>query len=161
MAEKASTTAIVALCISIGTAAFSVYQWWNSQQELRISVAVNMATQYVQDPTVQLQRESLYAVLISAPDQGLPIKQEDRDRLLLLINRLEYIAQLANASRLNEKFLPHSVKCDIQLLADEIAKVPTGVLEPSTPTAEIKKFSGRLGHSPCELRPGDPPPQSN
>jgi hypothetical protein len=65
-------------------------------------------------------------------------------------------AQLAGCfSRRRKGF--SAQQCHIQLLADEVGESQRA-LEPSTPTAEIKRFSGER-RIPCELRGHRP--QSN
>jgi hypothetical protein len=110
MAEKPSTVAIVALCLSIGTAAFAVFQWWKGTQDSRINAAIELSNKHIAETTV-----SGSAIPDLARKQLIGTGTAER-----YINRLEYTAYLANDGRIDVNYLALSLRCEIAALPNKL-----------------------------------------
>ncbi len=153
MAEKASRTAIIALCISIGTAGFSIYQWWNGQAEGRISAAIEISKNHLRDRELKVM-----ASIVKAAFTEDNLSTEE----LLMIghhaDELEYVAFLANHDKIDKSYLSLPITCDIVLTskASERLKqlIPTMA---KSPEHQMRDFSRT---AVCDLN-SMVPPQSN
>jgi hypothetical protein len=142
VAEKPSSVAIIALCISIGTAAFSVYQFWNSQREDRIRTAVEISRNFAHD-----QDELAIEAIVIADLHKSKLSNEQLIRLAKLGDQLEYVSFLANTKRIDEEYLSSSIKCTILFfnMAIDNLKDVTGLDQRD----QITKFSSRVQ---CNLK---------
>jgi hypothetical protein len=157
MAEPTSVTAKVALFISIGTAAFSIYQWWNTQREDRIKNAIEISKSYYKDndtPT-QLALMLAYKGQKVSPQQILLIGQ--------MTDQMEYIALLTNHGKLDRDFLSQDIQCAMLFVLGAHAQLKT-IFPPleAIKLLEINKFTP---HAQCAIKTtidqAVTPPQSN
>jgi hypothetical protein len=147
LGEKPSKVAIIALCLSIGTAAFSIYQWWSGQRASRIAAAVGISNRYIYPYDLG---ERMYEERQSA-------SPDDMRRFEAYSNRLEYIAFLANRDLIDADYIPQILQCDILFTSGIIKhlqkdrKVQVAMLSPNL---EMEAFTRRLrGPLPCFLPP--------
>lgn len=115
MAERPSKTAKIALWISIGTgvisiatAVFSVYQWFDTQRQQRISAAIEFSEDYLHDPEIV----GSYAKILDY-DPKKTISNEEMLQERSFIDLLNYIAALANVDLIDNRYLSWRIKCDI------------------------------------------------
>jgi hypothetical protein len=139
MAKESNTVAILALCVSIGTAAFSIYQWRSSQTESKINSAIEISKQYIRDKELSNGRNELISAQEEIPTAGTAAAYSFRE----YIDYLEYISYLANNSRVDEQYISPTLQCDIWeasvLLVDIGKKHSIKFDEP-----EINIFAGRI-----------------
>jgi hypothetical protein len=133
MVEKTSSTAIIALCISIATAAFSIYQWWYSQQDLKIIAAVDISRKYQDIEKSLKNRQELLSYARNEPVAYTP-------EIVKYLQRLEYIAYLVIYDRIDLRYLAPDIKCDMLLSARAGARVRKG----NAGMADSKLYSERL-----------------
>lgn len=135
--DKPSTIAIIALCLSIVTAIFSGFQWWNGQRESRIAAAVDISKNFVrsQDPKIP---ESLFALT-----SGKDLNSERLTVVFRAIGEAEYLAYLTNRDRVDFEYLSQAVKCHMYgaaMLTPKFRSVATFVVE----LTELPKIAPRL-----------------
>jgi hypothetical protein len=109
MAESPSKTAKVALAISILTACFSIFQWWNTEKEARISAAIDVSRNYYKDlnlPQVHALMKAYVGGDLSHDELQLFVREADY---------LNYIAKLANENKLDKTFLSRDIHCAMLL----------------------------------------------
>jgi hypothetical protein len=120
MAERPQTIAIIALCLSIGTASFSVYQWWRAQRESIINASIEVTRNYIRQSDHDRAPATLRSM--NTPGVAIAVKPPDWEIVRRYMAELEYIAFLLNESRLNEDFVAPSIifdiKCNYELLAE-------------------------------------------
>jgi hypothetical protein len=116
MAERPSKIAKIALSLSIVTglisiaaAAFSVYQWFDTQRQQRISAAIEFSKDYLHDP----EMVDRYAKLLDDDPKKRPMSNEDMLKERSFIDLLNYIAALANVDLIDNRYLSWRIKCDI------------------------------------------------
>jgi hypothetical protein len=105
MAEKSSLVARSALVVSIGAAAFSVYQWWSSGRYERIRAAIEISNKYIDQAIDADQRADEYWAGQSGPETRADIAKH--------YARLEYIAYLGNVGLINIHYLSQFLICSI------------------------------------------------
>jgi hypothetical protein len=108
MAEPASSVAKIALLVSVGTALFSAFQWWNSRQENRINAAIEISRNYLRDRDYQVT-STLYSVGASKFDPGTL----DMPRIGHHLEFLEYVALLTLTNKIDKTYLSPALICDI------------------------------------------------
>lgn len=114
MPEKPSTVAVIALCLSIGSACFSIFQWWSNERQKKIDIAIDISKKYIQDRELEkghLQVESSY---LAKKTSDIPSGEEAYPAGVYL-KYLEYVAFLANSDKLDEAYLSRALKCDIKI----------------------------------------------
>ncbi|MGB9365952.1 MAG: hypothetical protein WCE79_08060 [Xanthobacteraceae bacterium] len=107
--QKASWQAQVAFYLSIATALFSAFQWWNNQNEVRINAAMEISKNYA---------KPYEASTVEAVDLAIAGSKLDAAKATALYQmalEYDYVAQLANAGRIDIDFLSQKVKCGIWL----------------------------------------------
>jgi hypothetical protein len=102
-----SASAVIALCISIVTAAFSFYQWWTAEDESRIAAAIEISRNYFSEAHQQPIRAIVAAALDKIDDSNVAASA------LMATNYLEYVAFLANSKRIDARYLSQDIKCDM------------------------------------------------
>jgi len=152
MAEKSNVIAIVALCISIGSAAFSLYQWWNSQTDSKINAAIEISKNYIQDRD-QERPIHLLSLRLNPKNKFTSEQSEELSRYMA---RLEYYALLINNRRVDETFVAWVIVCDMSLVL-AWSKLVKGD-PPVQAMPETEKYIKKAATRPCA--PLDPP-QSN
>jgi len=103
VAESPSKTARAALALSIVSICFSVFQWWNTEKEARISAAIDVSRNYYKD----LNLPQAHALMKAYVGGNL-----NRDELELFVREadyLNYIAKLANENKLDKNFLSRDI----------------------------------------------------
>lgn len=88
MAERPSPK--LQLWLSIATAVFSFYQWFDTQRQQRISAAIEFSKDYLHDP----EMVSRYAKLLDY-DPKMTMSNEEMLKERSFIDLLNYIASLA------------------------------------------------------------------
>jgi hypothetical protein len=157
MAEPASVIAKVALFISIGTAAFSIYQWWNTQREDRIKNAIEISKSYYKDVDTLTQR----AVMLAYKGQKVSPQQ------ILLIgqmtDQMEYIALLTNHGKLDQDFLSQDIQCAMLFVLGAHAQLKTTF--PPLEEVKLREINKFAPHAQCAIKTtvdqAVTPPQSN
>jgi hypothetical protein len=109
MAEKRNTTATIALCLSIGSLSFAVYQWSNGQSETRINAAIEISKTLPAE-LPQAVREALNLLILKKA-----LSEDQISDLLDMAVSFEYLANLANNKRVATEYLSATVKCRIWL----------------------------------------------
>ena len=131
MAEKSSLVAKFALVVSIGAAAFAVYQWWSSGRNERIRAAMEISNKYIDqvvDPDLSLN--AYYA------GQAGP---EVRTYIANHFARLEYIAYLGNVGLINVDYLSQFLVCSIVDMPASLERNKDQI-KLVIPSAEASKF---------------------
>jgi hypothetical protein len=131
VAEKSSLVAKFALAVSIGAAAFSVYQWWSSGRYERIRAAIEISNKFIDqvvdaDYTVNLYR---------AGERGPEIHTEIGKHYA----RLEYIAYLGNVGLINVNYLSQFLICSIVYMPVSLERNKEQI-KLVIPSAEASKF---------------------
>jgi hypothetical protein len=144
LAEKTRVLSLAALCISIVSAAFSIFQWWNGEREALINVAINFSTDHAKYRDNATESATIKAIIGKDPLSN--------EELLLVANRAdqyEYIAFLANSNRLDKSYLSVALKCDIILTQAAYDKLK-GLLPAMqrSPEHQMREFSRS---NDCEL----------
>jgi hypothetical protein len=85
MSEKPSVTAVLALLISLGTAAFSLYQWTAAQEEKKITIAVDISKSFLLDNDAPRRIEILRRYVGGAQN----ISEVDKSSAISYLNLLE------------------------------------------------------------------------
>lgn len=127
---------MAALIISICTATFSVFQWWNSQQEDRIKNAIDFSKNYYKetDTATKFALMAAYSGKSVSISEGLLVAQ--------FTDQLEYIALLTNTNKLDRNFLSQDIQCAMvfALGAHSNIRKTMPVLE-AIKLSELNKFS--------------------
>jgi hypothetical protein len=156
MAAKKDPIAIVALCISIVTAVFSVYQWWNNEKESRVNAAIEISRNNLKD------RDERTMAAVVKIITGNEISLEDAMLISLHADQLEYIAFLANANKLDKSYLSVALNCDIVLTllaGDKLAKLFPPLAK--SPAHQMRDFDRTANCDLNTMFPGLLPPKSN
>lgn len=138
MVEKSNVTAIIALLVSIGTAGFSGFQWWNSERESRISAAIDISKNHaheIDDATWRLVVGVYNGKTALSPDEGVKLARHG--------DVIEYIALLANTGRLDKGYLSPTVQCDIAFTNAALERLKHAAMPPSQ-RPEMAKLSAQL-----------------
>ena len=107
--STAANVATAALVVSIVSAAFSIFQWLNSERESRIAVAVDISRNYLKE-----RDQNASALVLKAVTGGADsISQTELEAIGRYSDLLSYIALLANNNRLDKAYLADTVACDI------------------------------------------------
>jgi hypothetical protein len=160
MAEKASPTAIVALCISIVTAAFSIYQWWNSERESRVTTAIEISKDYLR------QAENNQKILPIVLKFYIGNERPSMEEILALTghaDNLQYIAFLANTGKLDKSYLSLNLICDMiftEAATSNLAKMLPFLAKYKEKDHELADFS-RNAHCAAKDLLATGSPQSN
>jgi predicted ATP-binding protein involved in virulence len=154
---KSSPTAIVALCISIASAVFSFFQWWNSRAESRINAAIEVSKANLRERDLNTM-----AAVIKVLTSNEPLTAKE---MLLLgdhADQLEYIAFLANTGKLDKSYLSVSIVCDVAITNAAIQKLKEKIPPMAkSPEHQMEEFSRT---AKCDIKKvvhGFLPPQSN
>lgn len=118
MADTPSKTAIAALSISILTACFSIFQWWNTEKQARILTAIDVSRNFYKE-------SNQLSVAIIEVARGKELSDDEADRLSRGQDYLNYIAKLANENQLDKTFLSRDMHCmmlELQQLHDNKLK---------------------------------------
>jgi hypothetical protein len=105
MAEKSNLVAKLALVVSIGAAAFSVYQWWSGGRSERIRAAIEVSNKYI-DQAIDAD----YVV------DGYRAGERNPEEIAGVAKhyaRLEYVAYLGNVGLINVNYLSPFLTCSI------------------------------------------------
>jgi hypothetical protein len=136
--------AILGSVVSLATAAFSGYQWWNSQREAGIAAAIEISKNWEQDIELIERKRTIAILMIQIkPEESQKKRSEDSN----YFRRLEYIAYLINHGRLHEDYLSASIKCDITVAPELIEGLKKLHAFPFTGSPEITKIASRYKDS--------------
>jgi hypothetical protein len=105
MAEKSNLVAKLALVVSIGAGAFSVYQWWSGGRSERIRAAIEVSNKYI-DQAIDAD----YVVDGYRAGERNP---QDLADVAKHYARLEYVAYLGNVGLINVNYLSPFLTCSI------------------------------------------------
>ncbi len=143
MTDKSNGLAVAALIISIGTAAFSIYQWWNSERSSRINAAMEVSKHYLEDKELNAARMEIN-MMVSVKQQTVSVESSLATRAY--ISWLNYVAFLSNNERLDPDYLAELLTCDIiskGQMVRQFAKNPNPNLQ-SVSVSDIDEFARRL-----------------
>jgi hypothetical protein len=129
MAEKSSLVAKFALVVSIGAAAFSVYQWWSSGRSERIRAAIEVSNKFID--------QAIDAEYIANAFQAGEKTPEALAEVTKHYARLEYVAYLGNVGLINVNYLSQFLICSIVDMPASLERNPIKLVIPS---AEASKF---------------------
>jgi hypothetical protein len=107
---------VIAICISLGTFGFSVYQSRDTQHEHRINAAIELSKMYLQDKEIS----DRYAMILNYD----PKKARSNDEFLRersFVDLINYIATLANQNLIDNHYLSWRIKCDIYFVGKIVA----------------------------------------
>jgi hypothetical protein len=107
MAEKPSKIAIVALVLSVITASFSTYQWWDNQRNMRIAAAIEVSKKYESSNTRPLA-DAVFALV-----KGKQLTRDQASEIFRNMLEMEYLAFLANRNKIDVDYLSYPIKCSI------------------------------------------------
>jgi hypothetical protein len=118
---KAPTVAIIALCVSLATAAFSVLQWWYNQKATKAAAAVEVSKTYMRERDEKQMGEEYMAfvALKQRKDAGEwhPIYE---NKITFLGWQFNYIVFLVEKGMLDKNYLSPIMKCDMMVTAEII-----------------------------------------
>jgi hypothetical protein len=128
MAERTGIIAIAALILSIGTAGFSVYQWWSGRNEARISAAIDFSKRRFEGtgPSIAIT----------------PQNQKEATEVILQTRWHEYLAHLINNNRLDDRYLAQVIKCEMTVVLNASKNVQ-GVARTYVRNQEMEKLKDR------------------
>lgn len=148
--DRPSWVAIIALCLSIGTATFSVFQWWSGTRETAINAAINVSQKYIQDSDLAKGRNELYELPLQKEGTHIPHGRE-AESIKAFILFLEYVSYLTNNERLDERYLLRALKCDVVQVKFKLDLV-THFYGIQFDLPDLNRFAERLGRDFCILR---------
>lgn len=114
MSERASPTAIIALCISIGTAGFSAFQWWNNERAARINSAIDISKYYMKEKNTEVAAHVYWAARGEIGEKEKEkFRKENRDGVARHYNFLYYVALLSDTDTISKDHLWIELQCDV------------------------------------------------
>jgi hypothetical protein len=139
MAEKPSWTAIAALIVSVSAVVLSIHQWLVSERNARVKDTVEIANAYLKKNSLpEFNRLILYT-------NASEISLVEVAQLRLFLYRMEYIAKLANGTRLDLAFIPLNLKCDLYEIDLLIRRAKRPADDPLlADIVEVKKFAPQV-----------------
>src|SRR5262245_50252692 len=133
MAEKSGgPVAIFALVVSVGAAAFSVYQWWSGGRSERIRAAIETSNKYIEQAIDPNYLADQYA-------RG-ELGAEGRVEIEKHYARLEYIAYLGNVGLINVNYLSPFLVCSIVNMPASLERNRERIARLVSPSAEASRF---------------------
>jgi hypothetical protein len=124
---KSDHIAFVSLALALMSTASTIFQWWSSGREERIRAAVDISNSYLEKAVSDPNH------ILSASQFGFA-SQEQAFSALRELERLEFVAYLANRGLVNANYLSHVLTCNIV----RMTKDPEG--EPN-PASEAQTFA--------------------
>jgi hypothetical protein len=144
MAEKASGLAKWAFGISILTAAFSIFQWWNQRSETRIAAAIEISKNFFKDIDFAETKSAikLYAGKGTTEDEMTVARQADY---------LNYVALLANHHQIDERFLAGDIVCMMAIIQRAVNQMPgtSKVMDANAREGALKELTEFVKRSDC------------
>jgi hypothetical protein len=138
VAEKpTSTIAVIALFVSISTAGFSFFQWWNSEREARINAAIEISRTFNNRPPLTKEEDD------TPPVPGGQLSPAQATFLMRIVDRSDYIAYLVNHRRVDFDYLSANVKCGLFAAYKEFAQQKATHKIDLTFT-DLERFSARV-----------------
>jgi hypothetical protein len=139
MADPASPTAKWALGISIVVAAFSIFQWFATQKEARISSAIEISRNYFKD------RDLAGASALAKAYTGVELSDDEALLVARDADFLNYVALLLNAGRLEQQFIEEDIQCAMLVMfqAQANLKESSPALKEFFSSPQIAKFVPR------------------
>lgn len=107
---RASWQAQMAFYLSLATAAFSAFQWWNSKREHRINIAMELSRIYERDMPrnlIDAATEELHTDIYVTENnqlQNLKLTDVQFKELRYYAASLEYVAFLANTGKIDPEY---------------------------------------------------------
>jgi hypothetical protein len=142
----AEPIAIVSLCLSVATASFTFYQWWNTQQENRITAAIEVSKNYLKE-----RNQEVFGEVYSAYRNPDEISSEAVLRITRHSDELSYIVFLTNRGRLDPSYLPGDFPCLVSLLSGALKNIKKQY--PSVgQEATFEEFDLFLSIKPCSVK---------
>ncbi len=139
--NSAQWQGVVAFYLSIATAAFSIFQWFNSEASTRVEAALGISKQFLEDKDFDTQWH-----LFNVYARSEYLNPGDESTVFRFIDKLEYVALLVNEERVNQTYVSNLLKCYITTVSSILAKHPRPISQ--SPTPELKKFR-RNQHLNC------------
>jgi hypothetical protein len=126
-ATTTNTVAIVSLIISLFSASFALFNWWNSERQARISAAVDYSLKYINDSAAASDR-LIYFDVLGRPKEmktfvSQPGTKEEHDENISArhLQRLEYLAFLLTHNKMDVSYISNPLICEL-IAASEIMK---------------------------------------
>lgn len=143
----ASWQAQVAFYVSLATATFSAFQWWQGRREDRIKAAIEISRDYLKDERIDRLRQIVQDTLGSKVILGKQYSPEQEAELIIYFRRLDYLSFLLNHQRVDPNYVAETMKCDMILAALSLAD--------TTPefTRETRSFAKGAHASYCPQPP--------
>ena len=138
MAEKPSSIAIIALCLSIVSLGFSGYQWWNCQSEARIAAAIEVSKKAASMSRDEVNKLSEAEIALF---KGRQLDAEQATMIYWHIEETEYLAYLINRNKIDLDYLSVPVKCGIYVDYKLVPKFQT-IAKFADRLTEMETFSG-------------------
>lgn len=120
---RANWHANAAFYLSLLTAAFSTYQWWNGERESRRNAAVDFSMKYLEDEAVH---KGVDALVASTHDDFSYLMV---DSAANYVEIMEYTAYLINSGRFDPNYVSRKVLCDVTLAVADVRSSKVGVLQ--------------------------------
>jgi hypothetical protein len=136
MSRLTDRLAVAAFCLSIGTAAFSIFQWWNTEKQNRITAAIELSKNFIKDT----DPETVEAVWAAAKSPA-KISVNQLTLFAKFGDQLNYIALLANKGRIDRDYLHPSIDCSVIVLA----KIAPVVFEKNPILLQFSRAAGPGG----------------
>lgn len=143
MSDRASPTAIVALCISIASACLSLFQWWHAQSEARVVAAIEISRHHSKEVKGGIGVLLAYQHKKTSEDQVLDI--------VSAAGQYDEIAFLANRGRLDERYLSENLKCGFVFANGAVEHLNSLPEQQGRPLVypELKKMAVRMDCTPA------------
>lgn len=138
---RANYLSMISICISVASASFAFYQWRSSQRETKVSAAMEISKNWVQDSGLERQQKIL-ATLATEP--GYNVTSEERNDATNYVRRLEYVAFLLNRDKIDETYVAIAIKCDLAAAPGMIDKLQFAHKFLFPPALELRKASPRF-----------------